>query len=125
MERTRLCLLFAAIVVLPLALARTPAPATDGGWPKEVTSDGAHVVIYQHQVDSWKKDRLEARAAVTVTPSGSSTQRCLCGQGREGLRAHPKWMGGPRQCREGQVGQCSSDCSAPTAVPILGGISRD
>jgi hypothetical protein len=34
---------------------------------------GFHFVIYQHQVDQWKKDHLQARAAVTVTRSGDST----------------------------------------------------
>jgi len=73
MKRSRLCL-FLALIAPRFMLAQAPPPATDGDWPKEVNSDGAHLVIYQPQVDSWKKDRLEARAAVTVTPAGSSTQ---------------------------------------------------
>src|SRR5271154_97892 len=73
MKKSRLYLLVAAMVT-PLMMAQTPAPASDGNWPKEVNSDGVHLVIYQPQVDSWKKDRLEARAAVTVTQAGSPTQ---------------------------------------------------
>jgi hypothetical protein len=48
-------------------------PVTSGAFPREIDERGCHLVIFQPQVDSWKKDRLEARAAVTASRS-SSTQ---------------------------------------------------
>lgn len=45
----------------------------DSDWPREMDASGSHFVIYQPQVDQWKKNLLEARAAVTVTLPGSST----------------------------------------------------
>ena len=59
-------------IALPSALAQIPADA-DPGWPQEMDAGGFHFVIYQPQVDQWKKDHLQARAAVTVTRSGDST----------------------------------------------------
>jgi len=63
-----LCFLLA--IALPPALAQTPADA-DPGWPQEMDAAGFHFVIYQPQVDKWKKDHLDARAAVTVTQAGN------------------------------------------------------
>jgi hypothetical protein len=34
---------------------------------------GFHFVIYVPQVDRWKKDRIEARAAITLIPTSTST----------------------------------------------------
>ena len=62
---------FLAISV-PCALAQMPADA-DPGWPQEMDARGFHLVIYQPQVDRWKKDHLDVRAAVTVTRPGDST----------------------------------------------------
>lgn len=62
------CLVFRA----PSPLAAETPLETDTGWPREVESDGFHFVIYQPQVDSWKKDRLEARSAVTLMQQGTS-----------------------------------------------------
>jgi hypothetical protein len=58
-------------ITLPSALAQVSADA-DPGWPQEMDEGGVHFVIYQPQVDQWRKDRLQARAAVTVTRSGDS-----------------------------------------------------
>ena len=61
---------------LAIALQSAPAQTSadgDQGWPQEIDSGGLHFVIYQPQADQWKKDHLEARAAITVTPSGDST----------------------------------------------------
>ena len=60
-----------------LAIALRSAPAqiradADSGWPQEVDERGFHFVIYQPQVDRWKKDHLDARAAVTATLAGAS-----------------------------------------------------
>jgi hypothetical protein len=62
------CLL--ALTFLP-ALAQAPA-ANELGWPREMDTAGMHFTIYQPQVDQWKKNRLEARAAVTVTRPGDA-----------------------------------------------------
>jgi hypothetical protein len=57
-----------------LSFARPWMPAdADPGWPRECDSGGFHFAIYEPQVDQWKRDRIEARAAVTAIPSGAST----------------------------------------------------
>ena len=45
--------------------------AEDIGWPREMTQNGAQIVYYQPQIDSWRDYRiLDARMAVQVTPAG-------------------------------------------------------
>ena len=45
--------------------------AEDIGWPREKTQNGARIVYYQPQIDSWKDYRtLDARMAISVTPAG-------------------------------------------------------
>jgi len=45
--------------------------AEDIGWPREMTQNGAQIVYYQPQIDSWKDYRiLDARMAIQVTPAG-------------------------------------------------------
>ncbi len=59
-------------ILVSSVLAQTPSGA-GLGWPREMDAGGMHFTIYQPQVDQWKKDRLQERAAVTVTRSGDST----------------------------------------------------
>jgi hypothetical protein len=65
--------LIGAFLLSPVSRAQTTA-ATGGDWPQAVDYNGFHLTIYQPQVDSWKKDRLEARAAVTASRGGSSQE---------------------------------------------------
>ena len=45
--------------------------AEDIGWPREMTQNGAQIVYYQPQIDSWRDYRiLDARMAIQVTPAG-------------------------------------------------------
>lgn len=44
--------------------------ASGEAWPQELDDNGFHLAIYQPQVDSWKNNKLEARAAVTATRPG-------------------------------------------------------
>src|SRR5450631_2399716 len=45
--------------------------AEDIGWPREKTQNGAQIVYYQPQIDSWRDYRiLDARMAIQVTPAG-------------------------------------------------------
>ena len=63
-----------ALAISPFLYSQTaPAPAAEA-WPKAVDDQGFHVVIYQPQVDSWKKNQLQARAAVTATRPPSTTE---------------------------------------------------
>jgi hypothetical protein len=43
----------------------------DQGWPREIAVPEAEIVVYQPQPDSMAGDRVRARAAVAVTPTGS------------------------------------------------------
>jgi hypothetical protein len=65
------CLLLAPWLAQAAAIEPDSA---DGSWPREIDSNGTHLVIYQPQVDSWKDNRIEARAAVIVTDSEKPTQ---------------------------------------------------
>ena len=47
----------------------------DPGWPREKTVNGAHLVYYQPQVDSWNDFKLlDLRMAITITPAGGKMQ---------------------------------------------------
>lgn len=43
-------------------------------WPREVDDNGFHIVVYQPQIDKWKDNRLEARAAVTASRPDSTQE---------------------------------------------------
>ncbi len=61
-----------AFAVVPFVTAQTTPPSE--AWPMELDDQGFHLVIYQPQVDSWKQNRLEGRAAVTATRTGSTQE---------------------------------------------------
>ncbi len=67
--------------LIPEAIAQDEIPADQAqdeaaeaapGWPREVDGDLGHIVIYQPQVESYEGNRLESRAAVSVTPTGKT-----------------------------------------------------
>lgn len=89
MKPTRLAHLITAAVfaILPLTLLTTArsappqendaAPADDSDdlrWPRTINQGGASLVIYQPQIEKWEGGKLAARAAVAVTPAGSTKQ---------------------------------------------------
>ncbi|HJW15271.1 MAG TPA: hypothetical protein VJ776_11265, partial [Thermoanaerobaculia bacterium] len=55
------------------APARTPSAPTDDGWPRQFSSGGAALNVYQPQLDSWDGLRLQAHAAVSVRPQGAGS----------------------------------------------------
>ena len=48
------------------------APAQESGWPREIETSQGTVTIYQPQIEDFTGDKLEARAAVSVTPKGGA-----------------------------------------------------
>jgi hypothetical protein len=73
---SRRVIALALTLLLPVApvLAQAPAPGAippDGVWPRQIEASGAVVLIYQPQIDTWDRNRLEARAAVSVQPAGA------------------------------------------------------
>src|SRR5271166_1251951 len=75
MKPQRTLLIALVLIVLgaiPYLSGQTAAAAET--WPMQLDDHGFHLVIYQPQVDSWKKDRLEGRAAVTATVAGSTKE---------------------------------------------------
>lgn len=51
------------------------SPGQDQGWPRQITKPGGTVVLYQPQVDNWENyQRVDARMAFTVTPTGGKAQ---------------------------------------------------
>ncbi len=56
------------VVAAEVTQAEHGAPASPG-WPREATSQGVHLTVYQPQVDAWQDSRLlKARAAFVMTP---------------------------------------------------------
>jgi hypothetical protein len=56
-------------------IAFTAAPCLaqeDGGWPREIVTDAATIVVYQPQPESFEEQRITGRAAVAVTMAGQS-----------------------------------------------------
>ncbi len=54
--------------LLPVA---AQAQAADSGWPRTIQSNGTRIEVYQPQVESWEKGKLEERVAVVVTDRGT------------------------------------------------------
>lgn len=46
--------------------------ATDNGWPRVFAAGDFQVTVYQPQVESWNRDRIQSRAAVAVQTKASS-----------------------------------------------------
>ena len=67
-------IVIAALFASPVERAfSTAAPdqSADPGWPREKTSNGNRLIIYQPQVDDWKDfHELTWRMAVSITPKG-------------------------------------------------------
>jgi hypothetical protein len=67
----------ASCLILSPWLARAAAIEPNSAhenWPREIDSNGIHLAIYQPQVDSWKDNRIDARAAVIVTRNEKAAQ---------------------------------------------------
>ncbi len=63
---------FLWIGLLASAVAATAVAQSSSAWPRTITHSEATFVLYQPQVDRFDGDELEGRAAVAVTPQGSS-----------------------------------------------------
>ncbi len=62
------------VLILAALYASIPANcAADEDWPRQIDDDRATVVIYQPQVEVFDGNKLECRAAVSVTPTGQTT----------------------------------------------------
>jgi hypothetical protein len=67
------------VLVLMFVVVTSGAPplayADDPGWPREREQNGAHVVLYQPQIDDWKQfKQVMGRMAVSITPKGGKPQ---------------------------------------------------
>jgi hypothetical protein len=66
-------------LALALALVTSGFPARamadDPGWPRERDQDGAHLILYQPQIDDWKQfKQISGRMAISLTPRGGKPQ---------------------------------------------------
>lgn len=53
------------------AAAQSGAASGDIGWPRQISKNGARLIYYQPQVDSWSDyKQLAARVAFSLTPAG-------------------------------------------------------
>ena len=58
-------------IVLTLVLCRCALWSQDTGWPRTFNRPGGKLVLYQPQIDDWKKYTvLDARSAFALTPTG-------------------------------------------------------
>ncbi len=58
--------------ICPLLASAQTDPDTPVAWPRELAAEQGKIVIYQPQLESFQADRIEARAAVSVTPTGQT-----------------------------------------------------
>src|ERR1700761_8828200 len=76
----RTCLFCLTLIVSAgrtTVLGQTPsgqAPDAGAAFPRAIDDRGFHIVVYQPQIDSWKKDRLEARSALTFSAEGAKNE---------------------------------------------------
>ncbi len=71
--------LAACLVAAPVLQAQQSTPSATAGstnvpsdpWPRRLASNAGTFLIYQPQLDSWKDNKLEAHAVVSVTPTGA------------------------------------------------------
>ena len=52
--------------------APAPSPPADEGWPRQFSSGGTSLTVYQPQLDAWDGRRLQSHAAVAVRPQGAA-----------------------------------------------------
>ncbi len=64
--------IFLLITVGVALCAGSPLHAAETEWPREIIVPEAKIVIYQPQLESFKGDKLTARAAVSVTKKGET-----------------------------------------------------
>ena len=55
-----------------LAMSAVVVAAEDKGWPREIPTNKGRILIYQPQIDRFKGNILEGRAAVSFTPTGGT-----------------------------------------------------
>lgn len=56
------------------AVGAAAAATADTGCPRQFSSGGAALTMYQPQLDAWDGRRLQAHAAVSVRPAGSNVR---------------------------------------------------
>ena len=65
---------FVALLVMgTIGVSGLLAQDDENGWPRELDADFGQVIMYQPQVESYAGNKLEARAALSVTPKGETT----------------------------------------------------
>ena len=63
------------VFATPLLLWSELAAQEDQGWPREFTTENAHIVVYQPQVETWRSySEIEGVAAIVATTKDSSTE---------------------------------------------------
>jgi hypothetical protein len=72
-------IIIASLVLLTMLLTNLSASIfaspnfEDQGWPKKIENEKGKIIIYQPQIESFTGERLEARAAVSVTTTEITT----------------------------------------------------
>jgi uncharacterized membrane protein YgcG len=80
LERLFVCLLAVILVFPPIAAqeadsspeASDAADSPEPAWPRELERNGAQIIVYQPQPETFKGNKLTGRAAVSVTAPGES-----------------------------------------------------
>ena len=75
-----------ALVFPHVLLAQVPqgSPSPADPWPREITLTNAKAILYQPQIETWEENKLDFRAVVAVTPTGSKREifGVIWGKGR-------------------------------------------
>jgi len=58
---------FGIIIILLVSTLNLSAAEDENNWPKKIEKDGISLLIYQPQIESFTENRMESRAAVSVS----------------------------------------------------------
>ena len=73
LQVSKLCLALMVLISPLSTMAQEEKEINAYDWPREIETAGGKIVIYQPQPETFKGDKMEARAAVSVTPKGKDT----------------------------------------------------
>src|SRR4051794_29058147 len=58
---------------VPSGSGDTSASSDEWGWPRQISSSGTSITIYQPQLDNWSGNQLTGRAAVAIQTAAAAT----------------------------------------------------
>ncbi|TFG97161.1 MAG: carbohydrate-binding family V/XII [Calditrichales bacterium] len=73
MSKIKIIIIHHLVILVLLGYLPVLKATETEGWPREIETDAAIIVVYQPQVESFEGNRLESRSAVSVLNKGTET----------------------------------------------------